>query len=70
MTTTVLIPTVTYAVKAGKALTRINIQSKLVKTVSGDTDGCQYALEISECDIYDAVYEFKKLGIPYRISKQ
>ena len=68
MTTTVYIPTVTYAVKANKALGRKNIKSKLIKTVSRDDDGCHYALEISDTDIYDAVYELKRLSIPYRIS--
>ena len=68
MTTTVYIPTVTYAVKASKALTRKNIKSKLIKTVSQGDGGCRYALEVSDIDIYDAVYELKSLGIPYRIS--
>ena len=67
MTTAVYIPTVTYAVKANKLMNRANIKSKLIKTVTGEDTGCQYALEISSDDIYDAVFLLKEYGIPYRI---
>ena len=66
MTTTVYIPTATLAAKAKKQLTRKNIKSKLVKTVSHEDGGCIYALEISDAEIYDAAYELKSSGIPYR----
>ena len=66
MTVTLAIPTVTYAIKARRALTRIGITSKLIKTVLDD-GGCQYTIEISESDFYSALYELKSIGIPYKL---
>ena len=66
MAITVYIPTVTYAVKANKLLSRKNIKSKLIKTVSGE-DGCRYGLQIEEGELFDAIYELKGSAIPYRI---
>lgn len=66
MTVTLSIPTATYAVKARKALLRVGVESKLIKTVSGSNNGCGYGLEINEKDLYTAVYELKSLNIPYK----
>lgn len=66
MTVTLYIPTATYAQKAKKALRRVGVESKLVKVVSDSHDGCGFALEIDEGEVYSAVYELKALGIPYK----
>lgn len=66
MTVTLVIPTVTYALKAKKALQRVGIVSKLTKTVSDGENGCQYALDLDDADFYSAIYELKSLNIPYK----
>lgn len=70
MTVTLFIPTATYAIKAKKAIDRVGVESKLIKTVSESNSGCGYALEIEEKDLYSTVYELKALGIPYKTVAQ
>ncbi len=59
---------VTYAMKAKKALLAIRIHSKLVKLDPGKSiGGCIYGLDISTADYPRAVMELKKEGIPFSL---
>ena len=66
--TTLSLGSVTYAMKAKKALLAIKIHSKLVKLDPGKSiGGCIYGLNISSEDYPVAVMELKKEGIPFSI---
>lgn len=57
---------ITYAHKARRALARVNIRSKLVKTdAARNPFGCQYGIEIPDERQFDASMELRKSGIAY-----
>ncbi len=66
--TILTLPSLTYAIKAKKALLRIGIQSELVK-VDGKktTRGCTHGISLSDTSYYDAVLELRNLGIEYAV---
>lgn len=59
---------VTYAIKAKKALQRIGIRSELVKVDASRTvRGCTHGISLSYDDYYDAIMELRKSGIEYAV---
>ena len=67
-TSTIIFSSVTYAIKAKKALKRIGINTKLVKTDSNKTNyGCTYGIKIQTKNFYDVVAELKKENIDYTV---
>ena len=68
--TTVTVGSVTYAMKAKRLLSRMNIQSKLVKVDASKTaGGCTHGLEFASADFYTVVMGLKNAGIHYSIYK-
>lgn len=61
------IGSITYALKARKALSAIGIRTRLQKT-SSDANGCAYSIEISEQQLFAVIAELKKQGISYTLS--
>lgn len=61
-------PSVTFAVKAKKALSRIGIRSELVKVDASRTvRGCTHGIMLSEDDYYNAIFELRSAGIEYSV---
>lgn len=54
----------TYANKAKKMFSRLNIETKLIKR-SGDS-GCEYAIAVDNLNYYTLVKLLRENGIPYR----
>ena len=66
--TTITVGSVTYAIKVRKLLSRMNVQSKLVKVDASKTvGGCTHGLEFASADYYSVVMELKKAGIKYTV---
>ena len=66
--TTITVGSVTYAIKAKKLLSRMNIQSKLIKVDASQTvSGCTHGIEFASADFYTVVMELKKAGINYSV---
>lgn len=66
MTYTVTFTSVTMAMKARRALERLGIRCKLIKTDASVTArGCAYAIVFDAVNYYDVVGELKKKDIPY-----
>ena len=61
------IGSITYALKAKRALSELGIKTKVQKT-SSDANGCIYSLEVPEEKLFSAVSELKSLGISYELS--
>ena len=69
--TTLTVGSVTYALKAKKALAGIGIKSKLIKVDSSDRKvGCEYGIEFPSVYFLDAVAELKKENINYSLYSQ
>ena len=69
--TTLTVGSVTYAIKAKKALSGIGIKSKLIKVDSSKSAlGCEYGIEFSSVYFLDAVAELKKQKINYSLYRQ
>lgn len=67
-TTTVTVGSVTYALKARKALSGIGIKSKLIKVDSSKANkGCEYGIEFPSVNFLDAVAELKNQKINYSL---
>ena len=65
--TIITFSSVTYSMKAKKALARIGIDSKLVK-ISGNTgEGCKHGIEINNNAFLDAINSLRYLGIEYSV---
>ncbi len=62
-TRTLQIGSITYAMKARKALSAISIHSKIIKTSS--FNGCVYSIEFPSEKYYSVISELKRLGIKY-----
>ncbi len=62
---TVKIGSITYAMKARKALSAISIRSKISKITS--LNGCEYSLEFPEEQFYSAIAELKRQNIKYEL---
>ena len=58
---------VTYALKAKKALSRTGINSKLIKLAGELTAGCTHGVEISSLLFLDAVNTLRGAGIEYSV---
>ena len=66
--TTLTVGSVTYAIKAKKALLGIGIKSKLIKVTSSLKNlGCEYGIEFPSVYFLDAVAELKKQKINYTL---
>ncbi len=66
--TAITVGSVTYAIKAKKALAGIGIKSKLIKVDSSKTNkGCEYGIEFPSANFLDAVAELKKQQIDYSL---
>ncbi len=66
--TTITVGSVTYAIKAKKALLGIGIKSKLIKVDSSERElGCEYGVEFPSVYFLDAVAELKKQKIHYSL---
>jgi hypothetical protein len=66
--TTLTVGSVTYAIKAKKALLGIGIKSKLIKVTSSSKNlGCEYGIEFPSVYFLDAVAELKKQKINYTL---
>lgn len=66
--TTLITPTLTYAIKCQKILKRIGVTSNVVKLdADGAKNGCQYGVSIKDSDVLSAIYELKENGIPYSV---
>ncbi len=61
------IGSITYALKARKALLSIGVRTRLIKT-SSDSNGCAYSIEFSEEQLYTVIAELKRQGIDYELS--
>lgn len=65
---TLIVGSVSYALKLRKLLKREGISSALVKTDTRDNNpGCSHGVEISEKDFYHAVIIMKENGINYSV---
>ena len=65
-TAVLLVDSVTYAIKARKALLAIGIRSALKKLNTTDTGrGCRHALILEKRHLFDAMAELKKEGIAF-----
>ena len=62
---TIVIGSITNAMKARKALFAISIRSKISKITSAN--GCEYSLEFPEDKFYEVIAELKKEGIKYNL---
>ena len=63
---TVTFTSVTMAMKARRALERLGIRCKLIKTDTSITEkGCAYGIVFDAAYYYDVVGELKKKDIPY-----
>ena len=60
------IGSITYALKAKKALNAIGIKPRVQKT-SSDANGCAYSIVISEDQLYNVIAELKRQGISYTL---
>ena len=70
-TTTITVGSVTYAIKAKKALSGIGIKSKLIKVDSSKTArGCEYGIEFPSSVFLDVVAELKRNKINYSVYKE
>lgn len=68
MTHTLRIGSVSRATRARKALAAIGISSRMRKTDAAVTEtGCTWGLVIADADLYRAVCELRRLGIPYDV---
>ena len=68
--TTITVGSVTYAMKARRLLSRMGIQSKLVKIDAGKTvSGCTHGLEFASAELYTVVMGLKKEGINFTVYK-
>ena len=66
--TTITVGSVTYALKAKKALLGIGIKSKLIKVDSSNRElGCEYGLVFPSAYFLDAVAELKEQKINYSL---
>ena len=66
--TTITVGSVTYAIKAKKALASIGIKTKLIKVDSSKRDlGCEYGIEFPSAYFLDVVAELKKEKINYSL---
>ena len=66
--TTITVGSVTYAIKANKALSGIGIKSKLIKVDSSKANnGCEYGIEFPSVSFLDVVAELKKQKINYSL---
>ena len=69
--TTLTVGSVTYAIKAKKALSGIGIKSKLIKVDSSKRAiGCEYGVEFPSAYFLHAVAELKKENISYSLYSQ
>ena len=60
------VPSLTVGLKAKKALAKRGIKSKIVKNdLTGERNGCAYAIEFYDKDYYDVVNILRSNGIPY-----
>ncbi|MBO7303831.1 MAG: DUF3343 domain-containing protein [Clostridia bacterium] len=67
-TTTITVPSVTYAVKIKKILERKNIVAKLIKIDTDNSkEGCSYGISVSSSNFFDVVALLKQNGIEYSV---
>ena len=67
-TSIVTVKTITIGMKCKKALAARGIKSKLIKIdYSRSEKGCQYGVEFSERDFYDAISALRDCGIEYGV---
>lgn len=62
----ITVGSMTYAIKARKALSHEGIKSKLVK-LEKNKDGCSYGIELKEERLYSAVVVLRTNGIEYKL---
>ena len=66
--TTLLLGSVTYAVKARRLLARSGIKAVLVKlSDKGAADGCSHGIEIASSRFFEAVVILKENGVAYSL---
>ncbi len=66
--TTIIIGSVTYAVKARRLLAHDGIRARLIKLSRGESsEGCTHGIEIPSSRFFDAVVILKEGGIPYSV---
>lgn len=64
-TAILLVDSVTYAIKARRALARMGISSKIKKVSSKESEGCRYGVFIERPRLYEAMARLSNEGIPY-----
>ena len=66
--TTVIVGSVTYAIKLKKLLRRVGIEATIVKHDNNENNlGCTYGVSIPESDFYSAVVIMKENNINYSV---
>jgi len=69
--TILTLPSVTYAIKAKKALSHQGIRSELIKVdTSKSKNGCTYGLRIASERFYDAIAELRRRNYEYAVYPQ
>ena len=67
-TTTLTVGSVTYALKAKKALMRIGIRSELIKTEDSQRrSGCAYGIRFNSDLFYSVIDELRNNAIKYEV---
>lgn len=66
--TTLILGSVTYAVKARRLLARSGINARLIKLSGKETaDGCSHGIELASSRFFEAVVILKENGIAYSL---
>ncbi len=67
---TIIIGSITYAMKARKALSARGIRARLIKSEPNlENRGCAYGIEVPETSLLDTIAELRRKNIDYRIEK-
>ncbi len=61
----VTIGSITYTMKAKRALLKLGILAQPIKTETNGQKGCNYGLSFDKAQYYAVIGELKRLGISY-----
>ncbi|MBQ1244865.1 MAG: DUF3343 domain-containing protein [Clostridia bacterium] len=62
---TIKVGSITYAMKARKALSNISISAKISKITA--VNGCEYSIQFPASEYYSVIAELKKHNIKYEV---